>query len=276
MEQFWNNITAAVADNAVSFCLTVLGALLALIIGFRLIKLALRLMEKTRFYKRLDATARPFITSVAGLALKILLLVTVAGMVGVPTASLIAVLGSAGVAIGLALQGSLSNLAGGVMLIFYKPFKRGDMVKLPGAGELIGTVSDISAFYTTIETFDKRVLIVPNGTVSNSPIINYTACELRRVDIEFSIEYSQDAQKARELILQAAKGCEAILRDPAPFVKMTAMLDSSVTMRFSGWCKAHEAFDADFEIRELVKKAFDENNMTIPFPQMDVHIKQEA
>lgn len=273
MEQFWNNIVSAVADNAVSFCLTVLGAILALVIGFRLIKLLLRLIEKTKFYARLDPTARPFITSVANVALKILLIVTAAGIVGVPTASLIAVLGSAGVAIGLALQGSLTNLAGGVMIIFYKPFKRGDIVEFPNTGEPMGRVSDISAFYTTIEAFDNRVLVIPNGTVSNSPIINYTARELRRVDIEFHIEYSQDPQKARELILSAAGGCKAVLSDPAPYVIMTKMLDSSVVMRYSGYCKAADALGAECDIMELVKKAFDENGMTIPFPQMDVHVK---
>lgn len=271
VQQFWTNVKTAVADNVVSFCLTLIGGILLLVIGFRLIRWVTNLFRKSRLYGRLDPTAQPFVLSLASVLLKVLLVVVVAAIVGVPTASIITVLGSVGVAIGLALQGSLSNLAGGIMILFYKPFQRGDLVEL--SGNPIGTVEDISIFYTTLKTMDNRHVVIPNGTVSNNPLTNYSAEPIRRVDVSFSVEYGVDSGKARQLILQGARGCDKILPEPAAVVAMTELADSAVVLQYRGWANAKDAMDAAAEVRELVKATFDANGMNIPFPQMDIHMK---
>lgn len=257
----------------VGFCLSLIGGVVTLIVGFRLIHWLMKGFGKSKLFKRLDPTAQPFIMSLANVTLKVLLILVVAASVGVPTASIIAVLGSAGVAVGLALQGSLSNLAGGIMILFYKPFKRGDFIEM--GTNPSGTVEDISIFYTTLITVDNRTVVIPNGTLSNGTLVNYSTQPLRRVDVDFSIAYGEDCDKARTAILEAAGGCGLILSEPAPAVYMTKLMDSSVVLQYRGWANGVDAAMAQLEIRERVKKGLDEKGISIPFPQLDVHVQKE-
>lgn len=200
----------------------------------------------------------------------LLLAVLIASVVGVSSASIVAVLGSVSLAIGLALQGSLANFAGGVMILLFKPFVIGDYIELK-TGE-VGTVTDISIFYTTLLTVDNRRLVIPNGAVSNASVTNYTAMPQRRVDLEFSVAYDSDAALVKRLILETAAQDPRIQKDPAPFARMTRMDASALVFTFRGWCETGDYWEVYFDLCERVKAAFDANGVAIPFPQMDVHV----
>ena len=269
--QFWSNIVSTLSESAVKVVLSALAAIVILVVGFRLIGWFMRRLKKTRLYLRLDPTAQPFFSSLLSVGLKCLLIILLAGVVGVPTASIITLLGSAGVAIGLAMQGSLSNLAGGMMLLLFKPFQKGDFIEV--ANNPPGTVRDLSVFYTTLVTVDHRVVVIPNGALSNGAMTNYSAMETRRVDLDFSVAYAERTENARRTILAAAAGCPMILPDPAPEVWVTQLSDSAVILQYHGWCKQADYKLACCDVTERVKAAFDAAGLSIPVPQMDVHVK---
>ncbi len=270
MEKFTQNIRDFLAGDVVRFLLSLLFAVIVVCIGFRLIRLCMRAFDRSRLASRMDPTAHSFVRSLFSIALKLLLMVTIAGIVGIPTASIIAVLGSASVAIGLAMQGSLSNLAGGVMILLFKPFVQDDFIEV--ANVEAGRVADISIFYTTLVTVDNRRIVVPNGTVSNASVTNYTSQPKRRLDVAFSVEYAADSGHVRDVILSIASGREKIDRDPAPAVVLKMMGDSSVLYELRAWCDNDDYWNERFAIIELVKKRFQAEGIGIPFPQMDVHV----
>lgn len=271
MSEFWSNIQSTFTEELTGLCLRIIGGGLALLVGFRLIRWIMRLMDRSHLANKLDPTVRTFCNSLLSAGLKILLIIAVAGMVGVPTASIIAVLGSAGVAIGLALQGSLSNLAGGVMLLWNKPFSKGDYIEVPGITP--GVVTDITVFYTTLRTVDNLTVVIPNGAVSGAALTNYSAMPERRVDIDFSIAYEADIDAARACLLAAAEDCDKMLDLPAPAVFVTEMADSAVLLGFRGWCKTTDYLAARYAMNESGKKALDKAGVSIPYPQVDVHMK---
>ena len=261
-------------DNLIPLCINIAGKILAciliLVIGNLLIKLLLKFFPNGKKFDKMDRTVRVFLHHLIKIALNILLIVSIVAIIGVPMASVITVIASAGAAIALALQGSLSNLAGGFMLLLFRPFRIDDFIETQGVS---GTVIDVGFFYTTIRTGDNKHIMLPNGGLTNSTVINYSREENRRVDIDFSIAYESDCDKAIKIINDIITAHELVLNDPAHFVRMTEMTDSAVKITARAWCKNSDYWTVKFDIGDKVKASFAQNGISIPYPQMDVHIK---
>ncbi len=261
--------TTYYAREFIAFLPDLLGALLWLFIGWWIIKLLLgygkRLFEK----KGHDPALSRFLLTVARWALLILLLISVVGMLGIETTSFIAVLGAAGLAIGLALQGSLSNFAGGVLIILLKPFKLGDWIEVNG---ISGSVKDISLFYTRLNTFGNQLAIIPNGELSNDNIINYSAEETRRDAITIGISYDSDIKKAREILLNLLQEQQDILKDPSPEIVVTELAESSVNLSVRFWARNEVFWERHFYTIEEAKRRLENAGISIPFPQRDIHL----
>lgn len=249
-------------------------ALLTLIIGLWIISLINNLIRASMEKSKVDATLIPFLTSLVSWCLKVLLFISVASMVGVATTSFVAVLGAAGLAVGLALQGSLANFAGGVLIMIFKPYKIGDLIEAQGH---LGHVKEVQVFNTIILSFQKKQIILPNGAVSNGSITNYSAEGLIRVDLSIGIAYDADIAKSKQVILDVMNANEKVLSDPAPFVGVAEMADSSVNLHVWPYCHPDDYWDVFFSVNEQMKIALDNNDIAIPFPQRDVHlIKSDA
>ena len=220
----------------------------------------------------MDETLIPFTASIASWALKVLLFVSVASMIGIATTSFIAVLGAAGLAIGLALQGSLANFAGGVLILIFKPYKVGDLIQANG---YTGTVKEVQIFNTILVTPLNETVIVPNGQMSNNSLVNYTAEGTRRIDLEVGISYGSNIDEAKKILLEVMENDENVLTSPSPFVGVASLADSSVNLAVRPWCTNENYWDVYFGIMEKSKKALDANNIVIPFPQRDVHLFEQ-
>jgi small conductance mechanosensitive channel len=248
-------------------------AILTLIIGLWLIGKVINIVRKVLTKRNVDPSLTPFLSSITKVALVIILLISVAGMVGIETTSFVAVLGAAGLAIGLALQGSLSNFAGGVLILLLKPFRVGETIEAQG---VIATIQEIQIFHTYLLTFDKKYIILPNGPLANDKIINYSRQPTRLVEWTFGISYDDDIDLARQIIKQVIFSDSRIIlaEDAEPFIRVAELADSSVNIKVRA-----EALQTDFwplfwDKMEEVKKAFDAKNITIPYPQRDVHMYQ--
>ncbi len=250
----------------------ILLAILILIIGFKIIKIFINIWEKLMKKNRIEVSLRKFLHSLFEIALKVLLVVSILPLFGIPMTSFMAVLGAAGLAIGLALKGSLSNFAGGVMIIFFKPFKIGDYIIAQGHE---GIVDSITIFSTILYTTDNQKIIIPNGDLSNSSIVNLTAQKTRRVDMIFGIGYDDDLKKAKEILYDLIKKDKRILSKPAPFVGVGELADSSVNFKLRVWCKTENYWEIFFDMNENVKLTFDEEGISIPYPQQDIHLIKE-
>jgi small conductance mechanosensitive channel len=191
-------------------------------------------------------------------------------IIGVPAASLVAVIGSAGLAMGLAVQGGLTNIAGGIIILCFKPFEIGDFVE---TSSYSGTVVDIGLIYTTINTPDNKRVVIPNGTVSNASVVDYSAYETRRLDLELSVAYDSDIDMVKETLLSLANAHELVLKDPAPFVRLGTHGDSALIFKLRVWVKSADYWTVNFDLLEASKKVFDKRGIEIPFPQLDVHQK---
>ena len=233
-----------------------LEAIIILVVGLKLIKWCKKWIKETPKLNKLDSSLRSFLVSFASIVLYALLLITVAMILGVPVTSFITILASCGVAVGLALQGALGNFAGGLMILFFKPFKVGDFIEASGES---GVVQEITVVYTVLLTGDNKRITVPNGSLTNSVIKNYSTEKLRRVDLTFNTSYSADIDKVRG-------------KDPEPFVRLSAHADSSLTYTVRIWCKSEDYWTVNFDVVEGVKKAFDQNGIEIPYSQLDVHV----
>nr|NQU91566.1 mechanosensitive ion channel [Bacteroidota bacterium] len=260
-----------ISDYAIDFGLQILAAIVVLIIGFRIIKVITRATEKAMNKSKIDTSLMSFLKSLINISLKVVLIIIVASMVGIQTTSLIAVVGAASLAIGIALQGSLSNFAGGVILLFLKPFKVGDFIEGDG---YMGTVSGIQLFYTVLNTVDNKRVIIPNGKLSNNSITNFSFHDTRRVDFKFGIGYSDDIDQARKVIEGIIAADSRILKDPESFVAVSELADSSVNFVVRVWANAGDYWGIYFDMIENVKKSFDKEGVSIPFPQTDVHLHQ--
>lgn len=256
-------------DLLASLGIKILVALVVLFVGSRLIKFVKKWIKTSPKFATVDVGARTFLSSFLGIALNIFLFISIAMILGIPTTSFITALASCGVAIGLALQGALSNLAGGIMLLVFKPFKVNDYIVTTTAS---GTVSSVSIMYTTLKTPDNKVITIPNGNLTNSVIENYSVSEERRVDFVFTTDYSCDIEKVKTILIDTVKKHEKVLLDPAPFARLSNHGESSLEYTVRVWCKAEDYWDVKFDLTEEVKKAFDENSISIPYPQMDIHI----
>ena len=249
-----------------------LGAIAVLIIGLWLVGFLTRNFSKILDKRNVDPSLKPFFKSMVNILLKVLLVISVLSMLGIEMTSFIAILGAAGLAIGLALSGTLQNLAGGVMILIFKPYKVGDFIDAKGH---TGTVKEIQIFNTILKTPDNKTIIIPNGELSNSSMTNYSTEELRRVDWKIGIGYGDDADKAKEVLRNMLEADERVLKDPAVFIALSELGDSSVNFAVRAWVKAPDYWGLFFDINEKVYKEFDKVGLNIPFPQMDVHLHQQ-
>ena len=243
-------------------------AVITLLIGWWLISRLTSSIESMLAARKVDRALSSFISSLVSIVLRILLLISVASMIGVETTSFIAMIGAAGLAIGLALQGSLANFAGGVLIMLFRPCRAGDWIEAQGVS---GSVDSIQIFHTTLKTADNKVVIVPNGALSNGHITNYSREPRRRADINIGIDYSSDIKKAREVLLEIAQDPRVHV-DPAPVVFVTGLGDSAVNLSLRVWVATGDFWPVTFSFTELAKERLTEAGIGIPFPQRVVHL----
>lgn len=244
-------------------------AIITLLLGLWVIKGVTKLLQLSMERSKVDPTLIPFLSSLVSWTLKVLLFISVASMIGIATTSFVAVLGAAGLAVGLALQGSLSNFAGGVLIMIFKPYKVGDLVKSQGH---LGVVKEVQIFNTILIDPQSKRVIIPNGAISNDALINYSAEGQIRVDLTIGIAYNADIDLAKSVLMDVLTSHDKVMTDPAPFVGVSEMADSSVNLAVRPHCHPEHYWDVYFDVNEAMKKALDNNNISIPFPQRDVHL----
>lgn len=260
------------ASGAMDLGIRILVALLVLFVGTKLIKFSMKIFAKTLEKSGADTSIAQFLISLAKAALYVLLAFTIASYCGVDAASIVALLGSAGVAIGLAVQGSLSNMAGGVLILLLKPFKLGDYIVDSAGNE--GTVDAIHVFYTKLRTVDNKIIILPNGTLANNSITNVTTSKNRRCDIVVGIAYDSDIKKAKEALMKVLVSDEKTLKDKEISVFVDSLGDSAINLGVRCWFNNEDFFPGKSRLNEEIKYALDEAKIVIPFPQMDVHLER--
>lgn len=259
--------------DLLNFAFQVVVSIIIYIVGSKIINLILKMFRKSMERRDVDTGVRQFVLPLIKYALYLVLIFIIMGLFGIATTSAVAVLGSAGVAVGLALQGSLSNFAGGVLILLLKPFRVRDYI-IEHSGGKEGTVTEISIFYTKLLTIDNKVVMVPNGTLSNSSITNVSTMEKRRVDLVVGIAYEADIRTAKEVLYSVAEAEEARLPEEEILVFVDELGDSSVNMGVRIWVKTEDYWSARWRLTENIKYALDSHNISIPYPQMDVQIKQ--
>ncbi|MBA6390422.1 mechanosensitive ion channel [Colwellia sp. BRX10-3] len=268
-EEIGNQITSM----AVLYGPKLIGAILVWIIGGWVIKVIGRLVKGALDKSGTDPSLKPFLTGIINGLLKVMLVITVLGMLGIEMTSFIAIIGALGLAVGLAMSGTLQNFAGGVMILIFKPFKVGDVLEAQG---YTGTVSQIQIFNTIMKTPDNKTIIIPNGGLSTSSMINYSTEPKRRVDWTIGVGYGDDLDKAKEVIKRLCDEDERILKDPDVFIAVSALADSSVNFAVRAWVNAPDYWGVYFQMNEKVYKTFAKEGLNIPFPQMDVHIHKDG
>lgn len=256
---------------ALEIGLKFLMALLVMIVGLRIVSFIEKRMMIAKSWIKVDSTLQLFVRSATRMGLKLLVIITAIMVAGVPMTTFVALLGAAGLAIGLALQGSLSNLAGGVLIISLRPFKVGDYID--GAGHS-GTITEIGLFYTHMTTVDNRVIIIPNATIANSSVTNYVFYPTRRLDLEFGVDYSSDINKVKAVLMDTIMKHPLVLKDPEPFVRLAAHSDSSLVFKTRIWVNTPDYWSLNFDLQEQVKLAFDANDIEIPYPHMVIQSKK--
>jgi len=266
-----NGHTSELLDQALALVMTyspkVVLAIITLVIGMWLINKLVGVLDAKLGQK--DPTLNRFLCGLVAVVLKILLLISVASMVGIATTSFIAIIGAAGLAVGLALQGSLANFAGGVLILIFKPFKVGDVIDAQG---YLGSVREISILYTIVDTFDNRRIVIPNGQLANTSLTNLSAYETRRCDMTFGIGYADDIDKAKDICKRLIEEDERSLKDPKPLIVVGALGENSVDLTVRAWTRSADLWPYYWDMQERVKKAFDAEGISIPFPQRDVHL----
>ena len=263
------NIIEKLTAMAVEYGPKLIGAVLVLIIGGWVIKSLINAFDRILDKRNTSASLKPFLKGIISALLKAMLIFSVLGMVGIEMTSFIAILGAAGLAVGMALSGTLQNFAGGVIILVFKPYKVGDIIDAQGH---IGKVHEIQIFNTILKTPDNKTIIIPNTGLSNSSITNYTTEEKRRVDWTFGIAYGDDIDKTKAVIKQIADNDQRILKDPEIFIAVSELGDSSVNFAVRAWVNVADYWDVFFAMNENIYKTFAKEGLNIPFPQMDVHV----
>lgn len=243
--------------------------ILILIVGLWVAGVITKAVKKLMVSRGFDAALQGFLGSMLSVVLKVLVVITALGTLGIEMTSFVAILGAAGLAVGMALSGTLQNFAGGVMILIFKPFKVGDFIEAQGYA---GVVKDIQIFNTILKTGDNKTIIIPNGGLSTGSMVNYSTEPRRRVDWTVGIGYGDDADKAKEVILGMLNDDVRILKDPAPFVAVKELADSSVNFVVRGWVESADYWGVFFDLNERVYKEFEKHGLNIPYPQMDVHV----
>lgn len=251
---------------------TLLFALIIFLLGILISKIIIKIINKFMKRSTVDDAAVSFLVSFIRIILYTIVIVSALTFLGVPMSSIITLIGAAGLAISLALQNCLSNLAGGFIILFSKPFKSGDTIELDTS---IGVVQSINILYTKIITFDNKTVMIPNGKITDAKIINYTELPTRRLDMTFDISYNNDFEKAKQIILDIAIENKLILNEPEPVVRLGSFKESSLEISAKFWVKNEDYLEASYDIAETVKVEFDKNNIEIPFNQLDVHMNKQ-
>uniref|UniRef100_UPI004047D99C mechanosensitive ion channel family protein n=1 Tax=Roseivirga sp. TaxID=1964215 RepID=UPI004047D99C len=265
LEEIWANVE----DLIISYGIKIIGAVVLLIIGSWLIKRIVSAFGKGLKKREVDATIIPTVKGVVKITLYAALFYAIIMQLGVEASGFLAVFGAAGLAVGLALQGSLSNFAGGILILTLKPFKAGDYVEIDGTG---GSVYGVSIINTVLKTPDNRTIFLPNGKVASANITNFTTEPTRRWDKVFGIGYGDDFDKAKSIIMKLIENDDRFLKDPAPFARVGNLGDSSVDITVRAWVNTPDYWDVNWDMIENVKKEFDKQGISIPFPQRDVHL----
>ena len=268
LEQFLNKIITWATTEGIKLII----GLLLLWLGWKLAKKVVNIMSKTLEKRNVDATVSSFLDTFVEVVLKGIVIYIFLEYVGIKTTGIAALVASAGVAIGLALQGSLSNFAGGVIILLIRPFNVGDYIE--GSGHT-GVIEKIGMFYTHMTTVDNKLILIPNGNLANGSIVNYSAKELRRVDLTFGVGYEQDVLKVKRVLSNIVDAHDLILKTPEPFIALSAHGDSAVNFVVRVWVNNSDYWKVHFDLLEAVKVKFDEEKISIPYPQMDLHIKKE-
>lgn len=254
------SLAETLVNAATSLGFRLIGAIIVLIVGLKLSGFVAKKMSKGKGFTKLDVNVQSFLTSFTKIALNVVVLLSVAFILGIPTASFITMLASAGVAIGLALQGALSNFAGGIVLLTFRRYKVGDYVAISGEE---GTVDAINVFYTVLITPDNRTVTLPNGSITNSAVVNFSDRGTRRLDVSFTVASDLPAEKIKSIILSSAQKCDKVLADPAPMVRVLAHRFSAPTFTLFAWCDQADAVAATGDLKESVQQAFDSENSGI-------------
>ena len=249
-------------------------AILTLVLGFWIIKRIVRVVEQVILSRNIDESLGKFLLSIAGIAMKVMLLISVASMFGINTTSFIAIFSALTVGIGMALNGSIGHFASGVMLMIFKPFKVDDLVEIGGG--YVGTVESITAFNTVLKTLDNKRIIIANSNVTGATITNISGQGTVGVEMTFGIGYNDSIDAARRIIMEVGNSCEYILDDPKQTVVVGELADSSVNLNTRPFCKSEHYWDTLFYMQEHVKKEFDRQGISIPFPQMDLNMVQQS
>ena len=270
----WNSLISNIVSWVTTTGVKIVIALIILLVSFRLITVLTRKLEKKLLSAKHkpDKTLTSTLMYVLKIVLKVIIVICLVGYLGIDTSSLTALVASLGVCFGLAVNGAVSNIAGGVLILITRPFRIDDYIEAAGFS---GTVEDIHITHTRLRTPDNKVIYIPNGTLSSSSIVNYSIKDVRRVDLSFSIGYANDFSKAKQIITDICNSHELVLPDPAPFVRVSEHGASSINIVTRVWVKSADYWTVNFDLLETVKKAFDENGIEIPFNQLDVHVKND-
>ena len=270
------SIVGQYIQKLTDWCMSKLGsivvAVIFMVVCFKLVKLLLRILRKSFERSKLDPSVAGFFISAVKIVLNVLIVLTAASIVGFQITSFITILGTAGVTLGLALQGSLSKLAGGLLILILKPFRVGDYI-VENNTHCEGTVVSIDIFYTRLITFDNKSVVIPNGNISNTSLVNVTEHDMRRVDIPFSVAYDSDMEKVKRVTIETIKDVDGYLPDEQILFYIDEFADSGINMYLKFYATIEKFFDAKWDAMWKLKKAFDENDIEIPFNQMDVHMK---
>ena len=264
-----DKIVQAISTYVSLYGIKIIASIIIFIIGKWLSKILTKFVTRLLSKAKVDDTLTHFVANITYSVLLIFVVLAALNNLGINTTSFVAILGAAGLAVGLALQGSLANLGAGVLLIIFRPFKKGDFVDAGGA---MGTVQEISIFNTTLTSPDNRVIIVPNSNIIGGNITNFSAKDTRRVDLVFGVGYSDDLKLVKQELIDIVSNNDKILKDPAPTVAVSELADSSVNFVVRPWVKSADYWDVYFDLHETVKTRFDEKGISIPFPQRDVHM----
>jgi len=268
----YSDIKELVLTSGVDFAINAVSALLIIIIGRIVVKMVTSFSLKIMTKANVDVTLRRFLKNIIYMLLMVVVVLAALSTLGIETTSFVAILGAASLAIGLALQGTLGNIGAGVLLIFFRPFKVGDFVS---AGGEMGVAEAVTLFATTLHTPDNKVIIIPNSAVMGGNITNFSAMDTRRVDLTFGIGYDDDLKAAKALLEKLAGDDLRVLQEPAPFIAVSELADSSVNFVVRLWVSSGDYWGVYFDMIENVKLTFDANGISIPYPQMDIHSKSE-
>jgi small conductance mechanosensitive channel len=269
----WSSLYEKFQTVGVSFGIKVIAAIVIFIVGRWVARLVTNGIRKLMAAQEVDKILETFVSNLVYWALMIFVIIAAINQIGIQTTSLIAIMGAAGLAIGLALQGSLANFAAGVLIVMFRPYKVGDFVEAAG---IAGSVVQVQILTTILKTGDNKQIVVPNAQIMGSIITNYSANETRRVDLVIGIGYDDDIDKARDTIQELVDADERILKDPACLIAVSELADSSVNFVVRPWVKSSDYWGVNFDLTEAIKKRFDEEGISFPYPQQDVHIHQST